>query len=101
MDNRYHSLRLWCALALVVTLIAAAALWLRGALFDGGGDSPMPTPLAHVGSPLRTPTQATATPMPSTSWDSGGAALLWVTLGIGLALCIACLILCWGRRAVG
>jgi hypothetical protein len=100
---RTHLLRLWLALALLVVLGAAAALWLRGARPDStgpstsdassalrAGSSALPSPLAT--SPLPTPTlPSTATP-PS-PWITGAAALLWVMLGIALALGIAFLVL--------
>lgn len=83
--------RLWLAVALAVVLVAAVALWLYGTRRDGSGQSALPTPISGV-SPLPTPTPvAAATHLPS--WAAGGAVLLWVTLGIVLALSIAVVIL--------
>jgi hypothetical protein len=84
--------RLWLALALALVLAAVAWLWLRGAWL-GGGRSPLPT-LAPGLSPLPTPAPST----PLSHWVGGGAVLLWVTLGIMLALLIALVIVYWPRR---
>nr|HID12568.1 hypothetical protein [Anaerolineae bacterium] len=96
-------LRLWFALALAAVLIAAA-LWLRGTL-PGGTSSTSPIlPPPHTPqevSPLPTPpppTPVSAAPLPS-SWTGAGAALLWVALGVVLALGVAFVILRWYRRA--
>ncbi|MEA3339157.1 MAG: hypothetical protein U9R15_04245 [Chloroflexota bacterium] len=97
--DQSHPLRLWFALALIVALVVAAALWMRGALSENS-HSPLPTPLISGESPLPTPIQATAAPPTPTSWNSGGATLLWAALGIGLALCITFFILRWDRRAI-
>jgi hypothetical protein len=91
---------LWLALALVVVLIAAAALWLLGIQPDSGGRSALSTPATLGGSPLPTPTPASATTHPP-SWVVGGAVLLWVALGIVLALGIAFVILRWHRHDAG
>ncbi len=50
-------------------------------------------------SPQATPSiiDTIASPPPA-SWTNGGTALLWVTLGIMLALGIAFLMLRWHRR---
>ena len=77
---RTHPPRLWLALALLVVLGAAAGLWMRGAQPDRTSPSPLPTP---------TPSSTATPPSP---WVTGGAALLWVMLGIALALGIAFLI---------
>ncbi|HEY72149.1 MAG TPA: hypothetical protein G4N99_02625 [Thermoflexia bacterium] len=98
--DQSRRLRLWFVLALIVALVVAALLWLRGALFEDNDVSPLPTPLVLGESPLPTPTQASAAPATPASWSNRGAALLWVTLGIGLALCIAFFILRWDRRAI-
>jgi len=93
---------LWLALALVVVLIAAAALWLLGIQPDSGGRSALSTPATSAVSPLPTPTptpaSATTHPPP---WATGGAVLLWVTLGIVLALGITFVILRWHRHDAG
>jgi len=94
-------LRLWFALTLVVALVAAAALWLHGALLETGDRSPLPTPLTSGESPLPTPTHAATASAPPVSWSGGGAALLWVMVGIVLALTIAFFILRWGHNPVG
>ena len=91
---------LWLALALVVVLIAAAALWLLGIQPDSGGRSALSTPATSVVSPLPTPTPASATTHPP-PWVAGGAVLLWVALGIVLALGIAFVILRWHRHDTG
>jgi hypothetical protein len=90
--------RLWLLLASAVVLIAAAGLWLRGAR-PGDGQSPLPTPAAAGGSPLSTPSPENAASSPPSSWTNGGAALLWVAIGILLALGIAFIILRWYRGA--
>jgi len=77
--------------------IAAAALWVRGTMPDSR--SPLPTPLGHGTSPLPTPTPAHTTPAPPPAWASGGAALVWVAIGIVLALGIALIILRRYRHA--
>ena len=88
-----HRPRLWLALALVVVVIVAAALWLLGIQPDRG-NSALPTPATSEISPLPTPTPAPAATHPP-SWAAGGAVLLWVALGIVLALGIAFVILRW------
>ena len=93
--NRWHRPYLWLALALVAILLVAAALWLHGTRSGTGGRSALPTPAILADSPLSTPTLATSHP---TTWSAGGAVLLWVTLGIVLALGIALVILRWQGR---
>lgn len=93
--------RLWFALILVVVLIATIALWLRGALFEESSRSPLPTPLAAGESPLPTPTHADTASPPPTFWTDGGTALLWVILGVALALIVVLFILRWEHRFVG
>jgi hypothetical protein len=95
-----HRPRLWLALALVVVLVAAAALWLLGIQPDNGGRSALSTPATSAVSPLPTPTPASAATHPP-PWAAGGAVLLWVALGIVLALGIAFVILRWHRHDVG
>jgi hypothetical protein len=80
--------RLWFVIALFVILVVVAALWLRGTLQDSGS-SPLPTPLAAGESPLALPIPSPPFPTPRASWTGGGAALLWVALGVVLALGIA------------
>ena len=87
-----HRFRLWLALALVAVLIAAAVLWLRGTLPGGSSRSALPTPAIPGASPLPIPASPTSVRSSSPSWASGGAVLLWVVLGIGLALGIAFII---------
>jgi hypothetical protein len=91
---------LWLALALVVVLVAAAALWLLGIQPDSGGRSALSTPATSAVSPLPTPTPASATTHPP-PWATGGAVLLWVALGIVLALGITFVILRWHRHDAG
>ena len=86
--------RLWLALALVVVVTTALALALRGMVPDGGR-STLPTPAILEVSPLPTPMP---TAVHSPLKPSGGIALLWVVLGIGLALGIAFVILRWHRH---
>lgn len=98
MIKRRRSLGVWLLLVLMaVILIAAAALWLRGTQRDGD-HSPLATPVAADASPLSTPTLENGMSPPPTSWSNGGVALLWVALGILLALIIAFVILRWYRR---
>jgi hypothetical protein len=91
---------LWLALALVVVIVAAAALWLLGIQPDSGGRSALSTPATSGTSPLPTPTPVSAATHPS-SWAAGGAVLLWVALGIVLALGIAFVILRWHHHEAG
>ncbi|MDY7077923.1 MAG: hypothetical protein SXV54_13490 [Chloroflexota bacterium] len=93
-----HRLRLWLALALALAFIVAVALWLCGTL-PGSDRSPLPTPMISEESPLPTPTPLIVASSPPSSWTNGGAALLWVALGILLALSIAFLILRWYHHA--
>jgi len=97
--DQSRRLRLWFALALVAALVVVTALWLRGALPEESVRSPLSTPLVAGESPLPTPLQATDAPIPPAPWAGGGAALLWVALGIVLALSVAFLVLRWDRRA--
>ena len=92
--TRWLRPRLWLALALVVVVTTALALALRGMVPDGGR-STLPTPAIAGVSPLPTPT---STGIQSPFKTSGGIALLWVVLGIGLALGIAFVILRWHRH---
>jgi hypothetical protein len=94
---QWRRLRLWFVSVLVVLLIVAVALWLRGTL-SGGQRSPLPTPVPSRGSPLATPMPTPATTLPPSS-TGVGAALLWVALGVLLALGITVVILHWYRRA--
>ncbi|MEE8390758.1 MAG: hypothetical protein V3S14_08200 [Anaerolineae bacterium] len=98
MTRWYRHPRFWLVLALAVVLIAAAGLWLRGAQ-SGSDQSPLSTPVAARVSPLSTPIPENAPPSPPSSWTNGGAVLLWVALGILLALSIAFIILRWYRSA--
>ena len=93
MIDRSRS-RPWLALALVVVVIAALVLALRG-MVPGSGRSTLPTPALAGVSPLSTPV-STETQSPLKA--SGGMALLWVVLGIGLALGLAFVILRWYRH---
>jgi len=100
---RWRRLHLWFALALVSVVIVVEVLWLRGTL-PGSARSPLPTPVVPGTSPLLTPALAvsatsTSTPAPPSSWTSGGAVLLWVTLGIVLALGLTFVMLRLYRRA--
>ena len=88
---------LWLAVALGVILVVAAALWLRGVHPGGSGLSAVPTPATPEESPLPTPTSASPT-APFPSWVTGGAVLLWVALGLLLALGIAFITLRWHRH---
>ena len=98
MTKRRRYLRVWLLLVLMaVILIAAAALWLRGAQ-PSGDHSPLATHTAADASPLATPTLENGTSPPPTSWSNCGVVLLWVALGILLALIIAFVILRWYHR---
>jgi len=90
--------RLWLLLALAVVFTAAAALWLCDGR-SGGERSPLSTPAASEGSPLATPTPGNATSSPPSSWTTSGAVLIWIMLGILLALVIAFVILRGYRHA--
>ena len=91
---RWHRSYLWLALALVAIILVAAALWLHGTRSGTGGRSALPTPAISADSPISTPTLKSPTPPPTTR-AAGGAVLLWVSLGIVLALGIALVILRW------
>jgi hypothetical protein len=91
----WRRLRLWFAAVLVVLLIVAVALWLRGTL-PGSQRSPLPTPGSSGDSPLPTPSVTT---LPPASSARVGATLLWVALGSLLALVITLVVLHWYRRA--
>jgi hypothetical protein len=84
--------RLWLVLVLTVVVVAAAILWLRGAQLSSRR-SPLATPAASDESPLPTPEPGSGT------WTSPppravlGAVLLWIAVGILLALGIAFIIL--------
>jgi hypothetical protein len=98
MVERRRYLGVWLLLVLLaLILIAAAALWLWGAQ-PGGDRSPLATPAAADASPLSTPTPGSEISPPPASWNNSGVALLWVALGILLALIIAFVILRWYRR---
>jgi hypothetical protein len=96
MTQWHRHPRFWFSLALAAVLIVAAALWLRGVWF-GSDQSPLPTPVAAGESPLSTPSAENAASSPPSAWSNGGAILLWVALGILLALGIAFVILRWYR----
>ncbi len=99
MTQWYRHPRFWFSLALAVVLIVVATLWLRGTWF--GDQSPLPTPVAAGVSPLATPSPGDTTSAPPSAWSNGGAILLWVALGILLALGIAFVILRWYRSDAG
>jgi hypothetical protein len=92
-----HRLRLVLALAVVGVVVAAVGLWLSGALSGGSSNSPLYIPMAQV-SPFPTPAASDSTATPP-AWTGGGVALVWVALGIVLALGVAFVILRWYRRA--
>jgi len=99
--TQWHRLRLWFALALAAVLIVAGALWLRGTLPLGTvSTSPILTspPTPDGTSPPSAPTSTATAAIPS-SWTGAGATLLWVALGIVLALGVAFIVLRWYRRA--
>lgn len=97
--TRLHRVRLLIVLTFFVALFVTGALWLRGTLWpDYGRRLPPPTSQVEV-SPLLTPTPSVAPP-PSSALVSGGAVLLWVVLGIMLALIITFVMLRWYRRTV-
>ena len=98
MSQSYRSPRFWLVLACTVVIIVAFVLWQRGARSDGD-PSPLPTPVASAESPLPTPALGDDAPLPPTSWSNGGAVLLWVALGILVALAITFIILRWYRGA--
>ncbi len=98
MAQWYRHPRFWLVLAFLVVLVVAAALWLRGAQSDSA-QSPLPTPVASAESPLPTPPPENGAPPPPASWTNGGAVLLWVALGILMALVITFVILRWYRGA--
>ncbi len=89
-------LRLWFALALTIVIIAAAVLGLHSTL-PSSHHSPLPTPVTS--GILLLPTPSTTASAPPISWTGGGAVLLWVVMGIVLALGIV-FILHWHHRAV-
>jgi hypothetical protein len=91
-----HRYRIWLIVALIgLCFVAAGVLWTWDTPPDAS-QSPINPPLAGA-SPLETP-RATPTPIPS-SWTGAGAALLWIMLGILLALGIISAIYIWDRRS--
>jgi hypothetical protein len=88
--------RLWIMVGVTVVAVVAGALILKGAL-PGGGESPLATPAGNQ-SPLPGPGESPlSTPGSSDGaswllWPGAAAALLWVALGIVLALLLAALI---------
>ena len=84
--------RLWLVLILTVAVAGAAILWLRGAQLSSHR-SPIATPAASDESPLPTPEPGNATLVPPSPRAIGGAVLLWIAVGILLALGIAFIIL--------
>ncbi len=94
-QSRY---RFWLVMALLgLAIVAAGILW----TWDESpevGQSPINPPLTST-SPLATP-QVTLTPTPiPSSWTGAGAALLWIMLGIFLALGIISIVYIWDRRS--
>ena len=93
-----NSRRSWLLLAVTVLAVVVAALVLKSAL-PGGGVSPLATPASAAESPLPGPDglpQDPGTPgltdeSPSL-WPGAAAALLWVALGIILALGLSALV---------
>jgi hypothetical protein len=98
--------RLLLLLALTAVVVAAAALILKGAL-PGGGESPLPTFTSRVHLPLAGQDESplgAGTPGPSDDgsaslWPGAAAALLWVAMGLILALALWALIRRIFRRA--
>ena len=85
----------------VVDQAVAAAMFNLGYL-PRSDHSPLPVPAASGVSPLSTPsavTPASDVSPPPPSWAGGGAVLLWVALGIVLALGITFVTTRWYRRA--
>jgi hypothetical protein len=91
-------LRLGLVLVLAAVLVAVAALWLHGALPYGDNHSPLPTPSHLRTSPLPTPTPSSAEAAVPPAWKGASVALVWVALGIVLALGVARIILGWNRH---
>lgn len=93
-----HRYRIWLIVALIgLCFVAAGVLWTWDTPPDAS-QSPINPPLAGA-SPLATPpTTPTPTAIPS-SWTGAGAALLWIMLGILLALGIISAIYIWDRRS--
>jgi hypothetical protein len=94
----YRHPRLWLGLILAIVIVAAIVLWARGSQTDRA-HSPLPTPVAWGSSPLTTPIPEDAVSPPPSSWTNSGAILLWVALGLLLALGLAVVILRWYRTA--
>ena len=88
--------RLWILVAVTAIAVVAGALILKRAL-PGGGDSPLPAPSATE-SPLPGPGESPlATPGLSDGaswllWPGAAGALIWVVMGIILALALWALI---------
>lgn len=88
----------WLWLMLTAVLVAVIAVWTCYAAPGGRGRSPLPTPADQMTSPLPTPISAGTDVAPSLPWISGGAALLWVVLGVLLGLGIALVVFRSHRR---
>jgi hypothetical protein len=88
----YLRRRLWLVLILAIAVAAAAIWWLRGVQLSSH-QSPLVTPVASDESPLPTPEPGNATSIPPSPRAVGGAILLWVAVGILLALAVAFIIL--------
>jgi hypothetical protein len=84
--------RLWLVLVLTVVIAAAAISWLRGAQLSSHR-SPLATPVASGASPLSTPEPGNGISIPSSPRATWGTVLLWIAVGILLALGIAFIIL--------
>ncbi|HDQ72591.1 MAG TPA: hypothetical protein ENN19_10910 [Chloroflexi bacterium] len=101
LQQRHY--RFWLIVALIgIAIVASGILWTWDGRPDARPDthqSPIDPPLVGA-SPLATPTLA-ATPasLPS-AWTGAGAALLWVALGILLALGVASILYLRDRRSV-
>jgi hypothetical protein len=77
--DQWRRLRPWLALALLVVLIVGMVLWLSGALLPESARSPLPAPVASEGAPA-------PAAFASSRLRDAGIALLWVALGVVLAL---------------
>lgn len=96
MDHR-RNIRLWLLLALVVLVALALASWLPDLLLPGSSHSPLPTPSATGDTAAGNPALASTAP----SLAPVLAALLWIALGIVLALGIVFVATHWHRRRAG
>ena len=81
--DKVRRFRWLLALVVVSALVVIAVVWLAGRRAAAPAVRPNRSPLA---SPLTTPTAAPAEGLSPAGWGGFGAAMVWVGLGVLLAL---------------